>query len=182
MSKADLPVTLGQGTAVIDTTLRLPLQPKIMIEDVEYSVKGVLSDVVSTTLVPGRKLIIGTSRQNYSSEQMGPLSQVITGGHDHAAASVYAFRELMTKSADAKSFQDAVYEQFEIWQTRGHDDKGKGGQNDPAGVCALHRSRTLPEVCWRHRATFVSDSGFRRIEVGVVGWTGRSGHFKLLFL
>lgn len=56
MSKADLPVTLGQGTAVIDTTLRLPLQPKIMIEDVEYSVKGVLSDVVSTTLVPGRKL------------------------------------------------------------------------------------------------------------------------------
>jgi hypothetical protein len=56
MSKADLPVTLGQGRAVIDTVLRLPLQPKIMIEDVEYTVKGVLNDVVSTTLVPGRKL------------------------------------------------------------------------------------------------------------------------------
>lgn len=56
MSKADLPVTLGQGTAVIDTRLRLPLQPQIMIEDVDYSVTGVLSDVVSTTLVPGRKL------------------------------------------------------------------------------------------------------------------------------
>ena len=41
--------------------------------------------------------LTGTSRQNYSSEQMGPLSQVITGGHDHAAASVYAFRELMSK-------------------------------------------------------------------------------------
>ncbi|MGA1417499.1 MAG: hypothetical protein ACO327_03760, partial [Gemmatimonadaceae bacterium] len=35
----------------------------------------------------------GTSRQNYSSEQMGPLVQVV-GDHARAAASVYAFREL----------------------------------------------------------------------------------------
>ena len=32
----------------------------------------------------------GTSRANYSSEQMGPLSRVLTGGHDQAAASVIA--------------------------------------------------------------------------------------------
>jgi hypothetical protein len=56
MSKADQPVTLGEGTAAIKTVLRLPLQKKILMSDVDYSVAGVLSDVVSTSLVPGRKL------------------------------------------------------------------------------------------------------------------------------
>jgi hypothetical protein len=56
MSKADQPVTLGEGHAAITTTLRLPLQKKILIPDVDYKVSGVLSDVVSTSLVPGRKI------------------------------------------------------------------------------------------------------------------------------
>ena len=56
MTKADQPVTLGEGKAVITTALRLPLQKKIMIGDVDYNVSGVLSDVVSTSLVPGRKI------------------------------------------------------------------------------------------------------------------------------
>jgi hypothetical protein len=56
MTKADQSVTLGEGRAVITTNLRLPLQKKIMIEDVDYNVAGVLSDVVSTSLVPGRKI------------------------------------------------------------------------------------------------------------------------------
>ena len=46
-------------------------------------------------------------------------------GHDQAAASVNAFKQLMDSSSDAKAFQDAVYEQFDIWQTRGRNGKGK---------------------------------------------------------
>jgi len=105
--------------------------------------------------------LTGTSRQNYSSEQMGPLSQVITGGHDHAAASVYAFRELMTKSTDAKSFQDAVYEQFEIWQTRGYDDKGKAlvtGYCSPEFKASMTRTDTFKYPLFKRPADLVTDS------------------------
>jgi hypothetical protein len=105
--------------------------------------------------------LTGTSRTNYSSEQMGPLSQVITGGHDHAAASVYAFRELMTKSADAKSFQDAVYEQFEIWQTRGHDDKGKAlvtGYCSPEFKASTTRTDTFKYPLFKRPADLVTDT------------------------
>ncbi len=62
----------------------------------------------------------GTSLQRY--ETPGPLNEVAT--HGQAAASVVAFQELLAKSPDAKSFQEAVYEQFDIWQTRGYNEKG----------------------------------------------------------
>ncbi len=56
LTKAEQPVTLGEGRAVIKTVLRLPLQKQILIGDVDYKVSGVLSDVVSTSLVPGRTI------------------------------------------------------------------------------------------------------------------------------
>lgn len=62
----------------------------------------------------------GTSLQRY--EAPGPLNEVAS--HSQAAASVAAFKALLASSPDAKSFQEAVFEQFDVWQTRGYDDKG----------------------------------------------------------
>jgi len=123
----------------------------------------------------------GTSRQNYSSEQMGPISQVVSG-HDQAAASVYAFRDLAAKSSDAKAFQDAVYEQFDIWQTRGRDGKGK---SLITGYCSpeLKASMTATEIfkypLYRRPADLVTDSvtgeplGRRAADGSIVPWPSR---------
>ena len=56
MSKADQPVTLGQGTAAIETHLKMPLQKKIALKDVQYQVAGTVSGFSSDTVVPGRKI------------------------------------------------------------------------------------------------------------------------------
>ena len=56
MSKAEKPVTLGQGTAQIETHLRMPLQKKIALRDVQYQVSGTVSGFSSDTVVPGRKI------------------------------------------------------------------------------------------------------------------------------
>ena len=123
----------------------------------------------------------GTSRQNYSSEQMGPISQVVSG-HDQAAASVYAFRDLAAKSSDAKAFQDAVYEQFDIWQTRGRDGKGTSLMT---GYCSpeLKASMTPTEIfkypLYRRPADLVTDSltaeplGRQAADGRIVPWPSR---------
>ena len=123
----------------------------------------------------------GTSRQNYSSEQMGPISQVVAG-HDQAAASVYAFRDLAAKSSDAKAFQDAVYEQFDIWQTRGRDGKGTSLMT---GYCSpeLKASMTPTEIfkypLYRRPADLVTDSltaeplGRQAADGRIVPWPSR---------
>ncbi len=56
MKKADRSVDLGDGTALIDTQLTLPLQKKIQLKDVDYRVNGVIHDFVSQSLVPKRKI------------------------------------------------------------------------------------------------------------------------------
>ncbi|GLS87653.1 hypothetical protein GCM10010873_26270 [Cypionkella aquatica] len=56
MSKADQPVTLGQGIAAIETRLTLPLQKKIALKDVTYKVAGTVTAFSSETVVPGRKI------------------------------------------------------------------------------------------------------------------------------
>lgn len=56
MSKADQPVTLGQGSAAIETHLKMPLQKKIALKDVQYQVAGTVSGFSSDTVVPGRKI------------------------------------------------------------------------------------------------------------------------------
>ncbi|MDB5664342.1 MAG: hypothetical protein JWS11_885 [Cypionkella sp.] len=60
MSKADQPVTLGQGTAKIETHLKMPLQKKIALKDVQYQVAGTVSGFSSDTVVPGRTITAET--------------------------------------------------------------------------------------------------------------------------
>ncbi len=54
MTKAERPVALGEGTARIMTTLRMPLQKKIALKDVHYDVTGTVANFRSDLLVPGR--------------------------------------------------------------------------------------------------------------------------------
>lgn len=54
MTKAQLPVTLGQGIARLETRLKLPLGRKLTLGDVDYSVTGTISDFASDVLVPGK--------------------------------------------------------------------------------------------------------------------------------
>ncbi len=56
LTRADQPVTLGQGRARIRTQLRLPLQKKIALADVSYQVAGQVSGFSSDTLVAGRRI------------------------------------------------------------------------------------------------------------------------------
>lgn len=56
MSKAEQPVDLGEGQAVIDTRLRLPLQNKIGLQDVSYEVSGRVTGFSSDKLVPKRRI------------------------------------------------------------------------------------------------------------------------------
>jgi len=104
--------------------------------------------------------LTGTSRQNYSSEQMGPIAQVVSG-HEHAAASVYAFRELLRSSPDAKSFQDAVYREFDVWQTVGYDGKGKAlitGYCSPEFKASAERTETFRFPLYQRPQDLVTDS------------------------
>jgi hypothetical protein len=56
MSKSDRPVDLAEGRALIETRLRLPLQPRVQLPDVEYRVAGQLLDVTSDRLIAGKRL------------------------------------------------------------------------------------------------------------------------------
>lgn len=56
LSKAKLKPDLADGRASLQTELRLPLARKVAIQDVQFSVKGDLTEVRSDRLVPGRLL------------------------------------------------------------------------------------------------------------------------------
>ena len=56
LTRADLPVTLADGRAEASATLLLPLKPALSTEEVRYEVEGVMRNVSSQTLVPGRKI------------------------------------------------------------------------------------------------------------------------------
>ncbi|MFD1809096.1 hypothetical protein ACFSHQ_16385 [Gemmobacter lanyuensis] len=56
LTKAGRPVELGEGRAEVSAVLRLPLVKKVLPQDVSYRVEGVLQDVRSDVLVPGRVL------------------------------------------------------------------------------------------------------------------------------
>lgn len=125
--------------------------------------------------------LTGTSRQNYGTEQMGPIGQVVSG-HEQAAASVYAFRELLEKSPDAKAFQDAVYEQFDVWQTRGYDGKGKAlitGYCSPEFKASATRTETFKYPLYKRPADLVTDSvtgeplGRRAADGSIGAWPAR---------
>jgi hypothetical protein len=56
MTKANLPVDLGQGQAEVVASVRLPLQRGTTITDVDYDVSGVITGFASERVVPGRTL------------------------------------------------------------------------------------------------------------------------------
>ncbi len=56
LSKAKQSVTMADGRAQVQGAISWPMQPKLPPELVRYNVAGKLSDVRSTTLVPGRVL------------------------------------------------------------------------------------------------------------------------------
>ena len=55
-SKAGQPYNLGDGRAELQSTLLLPIQPKVELEDVEFNVTGRIVDFTSPSLVAGRLL------------------------------------------------------------------------------------------------------------------------------
>ncbi|MFO0963674.1 MAG: MltA domain-containing protein [Phycisphaerales bacterium] len=124
----------------------------------------------------------GTSRQRYGSEQLGPVSQVV-GTHEQGAASVLAFREVLAKSTDAKSFQDTVYEQFDIWKSRGWDDQGSvlfTGYFSPEIKASEKRTETFKYPLFKRPADLVTDSltgeplGRRGADGNVAPWPTRA--------
>ncbi|MGP3697098.1 AsmA-like C-terminal region-containing protein [Rhodobacter sp. NSM] len=56
LEKAGRSVDLGEGRAVMETELRLPLKPKVTPDEVDFSVRGRISDFRSDVLVPGRTI------------------------------------------------------------------------------------------------------------------------------
>ncbi|MDO9524818.1 MAG: DUF3971 domain-containing protein, partial [Gemmobacter sp.] len=56
MSRAGVAVDLAEGRAEVTTELRLPLANKVAFGDIQFSVAGTLTDVVTDRLTPGRVL------------------------------------------------------------------------------------------------------------------------------
>lgn len=56
LTKAGKPVDLADGTADLQTVIKLPLADKIELPDVDYTVAGTLTDVRSDKLVKGKTL------------------------------------------------------------------------------------------------------------------------------
>ncbi len=56
LTKAQMPVGLGQGTARMETRMTMPLGRKLTLADVDYTVTGTISDFASDLLVPGKKI------------------------------------------------------------------------------------------------------------------------------
>lgn len=57
MTKADQPIDLAQGTAVLDTQLSVPLIPKVNLPDISYEVRGDLLGVRTDRLAKGRLIL-----------------------------------------------------------------------------------------------------------------------------
>ena len=56
LGKANLPVTLGDGTARLRTRLAIPLKQGLTVGDVAFAAAGDVKDLTSTDLIPGRTL------------------------------------------------------------------------------------------------------------------------------
>ncbi len=81
MTKADRPVTLGEGQARARTQLSIPLVPRVQLADVDYTVSGTITDFRSDQLVPGRVITadaLGLTANPAGMEISGPgnLGQV----------------------------------------------------------------------------------------------------------
>lgn len=54
LKETPLPVDMADGMARLTGTLALPMKPKVPFEDLEFHLRGVITDVQSTVLVPGQ--------------------------------------------------------------------------------------------------------------------------------
>lgn len=68
MTKAGQPVDLGQGRAVVDTRLSLPLKPRVELPDITYAVDGQIIGLSSDVLVKGRRFTAPSLRLAASPE------------------------------------------------------------------------------------------------------------------
>ena len=123
----------------------------------------------------------GTSRSAYSSQQLGPVAEVVPD-HRTAAATVRAFKELLASSKDAAAFQKAVAEHFDVWQTRGYDDKGTAlftGYFSPEIKASMVRTDTFKYPLFQAPKDLVKDSqtgeplGRRAKDGSIVPWPSR---------
>ncbi len=69
MAKAGRSPDLAEGQAQVVTQLRLPLQRKVTLADVDYTVEGVLSDLTSSKVVPNK--VVTADRMTLSADRTG---------------------------------------------------------------------------------------------------------------
>ena len=102
--------------------------------------------------------------------------------HRTAAASVRAFKELLGTSKDAAAFQKAVAEHFDVWQSRGYDDKGTvlfTGYFSPEIKASMTRTDTFRFPLYQAPKDLVKDSqtgeplGRRAKDGSIVPWPSR---------
>lgn len=80
MTKAGQPVDLGQGRAVMDTRLSLPLKAKVELPDISYTVEGSILGLTSDVLVKGRTFSAQTLRLSASPEGLEINGQGLIDG------------------------------------------------------------------------------------------------------
>ena len=122
-----------------------------------------------------------SSKSAYSSEQLGPIAQVVPD-HRLAAASIWGIKYLMENSKDAESFQRDVYAQFDIWQSRGSNGKGKvlfTGYFSPEIKASMERTETFRFPLYQRPKDLVTDTqtgeplGRRAADGSVSPWPAR---------
>jgi membrane-bound lytic murein transglycosylase A len=122
-----------------------------------------------------------TSKSAYSSEQLGPVAQVV-GDHRRAAASVFAMKVLFDTTKDADAFQEAVNSTFEVWQSRGSDGRGKvlfTGYFSPEIKASMQRTEVFRFPLYQRPQDLVTDTrtgeplGRRLADGSIAQWPSR---------
>jgi membrane-bound lytic murein transglycosylase A len=93
-----------------------------------------------------------------SSKQFFPFEEIAT--HDQAKASVVAFRELLLSSPDGMSFERAVLQNFDIYQTVGYNGKGVvlfTGYYSPEFKASRFKAPGFEHPIYRRPADLVTD-------------------------
>lgn len=106
MTKAGRPADLGEGWAEVDTFLSLPLQRRVQLDDVDYKVSGVLRDVSSTKLIPGK--LVTADRLSLSADK----SALIIAGSGRAGVAGFdaTFRQGFGPEAKGRATVEGTVE------------------------------------------------------------------------
>lgn len=71
LSKANLPVDLAQGHVAVTGTLALPMQDKVVLDDMDFHAHGSLTDIRSDVLVPDHVLESDVLRLTLDNDHVG---------------------------------------------------------------------------------------------------------------